>query len=136
MNQRPQQNDPRETYATQAVEGIKALSPADKSWIAGFVIIFTMLVGTNAWVQTHTIRSEVQRAADIRAYFEVIEINRAEEIRRTQETVRLLADSLSRDTERSSQTAAALFDQQGRLLSSPQVITLSPDFIGPPEGPQ
>lgn len=131
MTPQNEQNDPRETYAEQAVEGLKALSPADKSWIAGFVIIFAILVGSNAYVQIRTLAADTNRSNDTRAYFELLEGNRANEIRRSQETIKALADAVARDSERAGMAAMSAIDERAR-----QTYAQQSDFIGPPEAPQ
>lgn len=131
MKPQNEQNDPRETYVEQAVEGIKALSPADKSWIAGFVIIFAILVGSNAYVQIRTLEAERERGTNTLTYMDLIEQNRSNEIRRSQETIKALADAVARDSERAGMAAMSAIDERARRSYAQQ-----PDFIGPPEAPQ
>ena len=120
---------------------ISGVTPADKGWILGFVIVVFIIVASDVWISIKTLDSN--RAANERlvTYFIEVEQNRAQaldhqaqlfgdQVRRSQEVIRALAETVSRDSERAGMAAVAAIDQQTR-----QQYT-SPQFIGPPEAPR
>lgn len=112
--------------AGEAVEGgLRALAPADKSWIAGFIVVVAIIVISDAWVATKTLVHSASSDNATRSYFELLENNRANELRRAQETIKALADAVARDSERAGMAAVSAIDESVRK-----------QFIGPPEAPR
>lgn len=92
-----------EDLAEAGVAGIKALAPADKSWMAAFVIIFMTLVLANGYNGYRNTLYNLQRDDDFKELLLLTENNRAEELRRAQETIKeLTARIVSIQPERSA----------------------------------
>jgi len=84
--------------ATRTFEAL-AREPADRSWIAGFILVVCVIVGSDVygdWLANADQEAMRQHYVD---YMGRVEDNRAEEVRRTQELIKELADALSRKTE-------------------------------------
>ena len=117
-----------EGLADSAVSGIQALSPADRSWVAGFVIVVLIIVGADAFVAIRASADSVKAAERLTGFIASVEANRAQELneyqaqqreetRRYQEMVRHLVDAVARDSERAGQVAVQALDRQGQALS-------------------
>lgn len=90
-----------------ASKGIAGMTPADKGWILAFVIIFGMFQISNYLLSIAREESESERTARLVSYFNKIEDsrvdlekNRSEEVRRLQETVKYLVQTIAREAER------------------------------------
>ena len=103
-------------YADVAKTGIGALVPADKGWIFGFIIVVGIIVLTDMYVNIKTLDANKIRSTDTRIYFELIEANRANEIRRSQETIKALADAVARDSERAGMAALTAIEKEGDIM--------------------
>lgn len=128
-----------EGLAAQAVSGLKALSPADKSWVAAFVLIVLIIVGADTWSGMHQYEQATQTSARLTAYLTEVEKNRSDaldrqtqffddQMRRSQEVIRDLADVIARDSERYS---LATINAAERRVEDTRDL-LPADFIGPP----
>ena len=129
-----EQSTPKQAIADQAgdlagnaVDGIRALSPADKSWVAAVTIIFLGITGVNAWVQIQGLKSGADDANRLVEYLINVESNRAtaldkqsqlyaDQMRRAQETIKDLTDAVARDSERAGMAALSAIDKEADSL--------------------
>ena len=121
MNQQTDQkpgmtDDNINAYADVAKSGIAALVPADKGWIFGFIIVVGIIVISDMFIAVKTLDATKIRSNDTRVYFELIEANRANEIRRSQETIKALADAVARDSERAGMAALTAIEKEGDIM--------------------
>ena len=106
-------NSDNQTYAQAAAEtasnAISHMAPAEKGWILASVILFlggvAMIEGTN-YLESET------SARSVETFLLKVEDNRSQEMRRSQETVKSLAQALSRQSDRIGRKAAALPEKQ------------------------
>ena len=73
---------------------------SDRGWVLGFVLVVAIIVLSDTYKSIKLF--EAQQAEDeiVSTHFHNIETNRAEELRRAQETIKALAETLARSTER------------------------------------
>lgn len=105
---------------------IQGIAPAEKGWVLGFICVVAIIVGSDAWVSLKTIDTNAKTAILQKEYYEKIEENRAsssrealsiysDQLRRSQEVIKSLAESVARDSERAGD--AALFAIQSKSRS-------------------
>lgn len=96
-----------QTYAEATSEvssaAINVMAPAEKGWILASVIL---MLGSIALIEITSYLESTQRADRTSIYLSEIEKNRAAELRRTQETIRILSNSMSRQADRTGRTVA------------------------------
>ena len=103
-------------FADSAAKALESLTPADKSWVAGFVIVVLIIVGSDAYVGIKSSQDDRRAAERMAMFLEAVETNRAQEvvrlqqshsdeIRRYQEAISHLVDAVVRDSERSGRIA-------------------------------
>ena len=116
---------------------ISGITPADKGWILGFIIVVAIIVGSDMYVSIVTARTNAQENIVLAEYFKVIEQNRAaaldrqsqtyaDQVRRSQEVIRDLAQAVARDSERAGMAALSAIDRQSvsvatRPMQGPQL---------------
>lgn len=98
---------PPQDWAGVANKGIAGMTPADKGWILAFVVIFGMFQISNYMISVEREKSEEARSVRLVTYFTqledsraVMEVNRAQEIRRLQEIIKELTQTVVREAER------------------------------------
>ena len=95
------------SYVEAATEmGSKAISgmaPASRGWILGAVVI---ILGSVAILEITNYLENTHRGTESGKYLIILEENRAQEVRRAQESSRLLAQALARDADRRGRQAA------------------------------
>ena len=96
-----------EDWGDVAAKGVLGMSNAQKGWILAFVVIFGVFQATNYAANVARESADVERADRLAKYFETVEMNRAkveehrsQELRRAQETIEALADTIGRQSER------------------------------------
>lgn len=94
-------------WASVAKDSVVKLTPADKGWILAFVILFSVMQVTNYLTSVGRSEMELDKGQRINAYLELLESNRrdmamkrADEMRRMQELLKALADTISRQSDR------------------------------------
>ena len=106
-------------YAGHAAEvgksAIEHMAPAEKGWILAAVIL---MISTMAILEVTNYLENTHRAEAASKYLVELETNRAQEVRRAQESSRILAQALSRQA-----------DRIGRKVNEVKAT----DFVGPPE---
>ena len=116
---------------------IQGVAPAEKGWILGFILVVAIIVLSDAWVGIKTIEATSAMQVQQRTYFETVETNRtaaiakqaevfSDQVRRSQEVIRDLAQAVSRDSERSGMAAMAAVSARSDTLEG-----MAPEFIGP-----
>jgi len=111
---------------------IQAISPADKGWVLGFIVVVAIIVGADSWVALKTIDQNVKIAEANRLYFEKVEANRAtafekshqtysDQQRRSQEVIKALAASVARDSERAGDAALMAITEKSRRQAQEKI---------------
>ena len=117
---------------------IQGIAPAEKGWVLGFIIVVAIIVLSDMWVGIKTLETNVAISQSNRVYFTLVEENRmkamdkqaqtfSDQVRRSQEVIRDLAQAVSRDSERSGMAAMAAVSARSDTLEN-----MDPEFIGPP----
>lgn len=111
----PQSNYPPQGTIAEAGEAasstLSALSPADRSWIAGFIVVVAIIVLSDLYMSIKQMQTIAESDKIVAEYFQFLETNRAAELRRSQETIKALADTVAREAERTSRTTAQAVDR-------------------------
>ena len=116
---------------------IQGIAPAEKGWILGFICVVAIIVMSDMWVSLKTLDSNAEMSAANREYFTLVEQNRmtsnakqaemfGDQVRRSQEVIRDLAQAVSRDSERSGVAAMAAVSARSDTLEK-----MDKEFIGP-----
>ena len=95
---------------------IQGMAPAKEGWILAFIVIVALITGSDLWIGMKTLEANTMVSEQTRKYFEMVEENRAssardahatyaDQVRRSQEVIRSLAESISRDSERAGDAA-------------------------------
>ena len=97
-------------------KAVDRIGVADKGWVLGTVVL---IITSMALLEITNYLENSHRAAEASKYLIVLEENRAAEVRRAQESSRLLAQALARTSDRKSREV-----QQSQARAT--------DFVGPP----
>lgn len=126
MPQMPPDNvTPAERLAGQdwsgvAKHGLMAMAPAEKGWLLAVVVMFGTLMLVDYFETVRQLEASSKRTEEVNKYLGVIEANRekaedtrAQEVRRLQEIVKELAQTVSRQANRAGRqmTSAQAVDQ-------------------------
>lgn len=97
MEAKKRDKEAAETYAEAATDIAGYLAPADKGWMLAVVIIIMVLQGTEYFQNEHD-------GLRMQEFLLGVENNRSEEMRRSQETIRSLTQTMQRINEDQSGT--------------------------------
>jgi hypothetical protein len=144
----PQYNESNINAAADVGKTLIGGINADKGWILGFIVVVAIIVGSSTYVQLRSIDAQNIQDELSRSFFAIIEENRHEagmnalssytdQMRRSQEIIKALTASVSRDSERAGDAALFAIREQSTSLAE-QSERLDPEFIGPmqPENDQ
>ena len=93
----------------------------------GFILVVAIIVGSDAWVALATLKASAARSSDVQEYFEMVEANRAsqadqmsqvfaDQVRRSQEVIRDLAQAVARDSERAGTAALSAINRKSEII--------------------
>ncbi len=114
----PQDRLAGQDWSGVAKTGLASMAPAEKGWLLGLVIMFTVMFGLNYMEHNDNLIAERSRSENLMTYLKAIEANRqamnavrATEMRRMQEINKELAQTVSRQANRA-----------GRSMTSQQAV--------------
>ena len=118
-------------YADVAKTGIAALVPGKEGWLFGLVLIMAMILAVFGWIFVRSLEQQRLSAERLTTYLIEVEQNRSEalerqqlahkdEIRRYQETVLHLVQSVARDSERAGMAALSAIEGKADALKDAQ----------------
>jgi len=101
---------------------IESVTPAREGWVLAFIVIVGIIVGSDMWVSIKTLEANKEMVNTNRSYFDKVEANRAsanrdssqiyaDQLRRSQEVIRSLSESIARESERTGDAAVAVLER-------------------------
>lgn len=113
INPQPAENLAQQDWAGTVRHGLASMAPADKGWILAVAVMFLGMTGINYFTEARQSEALSKYFADELKMREMVEANRSQELRRSQETIKELAATIVRQTDRLSRTQreAELIDQ-------------------------
>ena len=117
-DEKPTQGDAAEVSKTL----IEFVTPAREGWVLAFIVIVGIIVGSDMWISIKTLEANKEMVNTNRAYFDKVEANRAsanrdaiqvyaDQLRRSQEVIRSLSESIARESERTGDAAVEYLKQ-------------------------
>jgi hypothetical protein len=110
----PQERLADQDWSGVAKTGISSMAPAEKGWILAFVIIFAVFQGANYLVSIKREEAETDRSVRLSEHLislgasrDKVEENRAQEIRRMQEVIKDLSQTIARQANRDGRAETA-----------------------------
>ena len=113
---------PHSEYADVGKTAITALTPASQGWIFAVVLIVMVLTAKEYFSSVSNDEAVSMLISEMNAnysdHIRDIETNRSEEFRRAQESIKLLADALARDSERAGRVAVETIQSRARATEA------------------
>lgn len=122
---------------------IGGITPADKGWILGFIVVVFIIVASYTFISIRQAEQAATSAERLTTYLIAVESNRSEALerqaqffgdqaRRSQEVIRELAQAVARDSERAGIAALTAIEAETAIRTR----ELDKEFIGPPTAEQ